>query len=56
MRDLLIYQQVRRIDELEQQVDRLQAKAQACESQTAQQDGGNYESPDRMADSFEMNT
>ena len=56
MRDLLIYQQVRRIDELEQQVDRLQAKAQAWESQTAQQDGGSCESPDRVADSFEMNT
>ena len=56
MRDLLIYQQVRRIDELEQQVDRLQAKAQAWESQTAQQDDGNCENPDRVADSFEMNT
>ena len=56
MRDLLIYQQVRRIDELEQQVDRLQAKARAWESETTQQDGGDCESPDRVGDSFEMNT
>lgn len=56
MRDLLIYQQVRRIDELEQQVDRLQAKARTWESETTQQDGGDCESPDRVGDSFEMNT
>ena len=56
MRDLLIYQQVRRIDELEQQVDRLQAKAQTWQSGAVQQGGGECESPGRVADPFEINT
>lgn len=53
MRDLLIYQQVRRIDELEQQVDRLQAKARTCEADAAT-DTRECEDRKRMSDPFDM--